>query len=1200
MSTASLELCKDYTNDTLRFKIQQVQQTLLIEQAQALFLTEELVIRAWGMALCSIATQNKVAIGVLKENHTRDDKNIAVVLVNNNGSILNDITATAYKACATIYPENMCSLDLLDKSILVSLHVDITSKMVIVKYNGESFAKESMNILLKRVLHNIENMLDKINNNETTEINDIPKSELAKIMEAACEPEEYSNQTIISLFKEHVNKTPENIAIWTLEKQLSYLELDIASDKLALHLLNLRDNALEKIKNSNISLADGKKLETPLIALYFKRTAGMVISMLATQKAGFGYVPIDIEYNTDRIDYILKDSGAIVTLSDNETITSTISKDGGINNYELLNIDNICYNEEDENSIIDIETLEDNRKLLNSNKLVSSNNTLYVLYTSGSTGVPKGVCLSTRAALSAINATCSTLGAGYKNAVILACTTYVFDLSVVEFYCPLISGSIMKLAPNNIMLKPKLMQKLLEQEPKPTWIQSTPSLLKVLLTSNIFNNTSELEIIDIVVCGELLRQDIALETYRKIKQSQNYKKNELRLYNAWGPTEAAVYGTARCFHSEEEIQEKISLSIGKALYGRGIYLLEPGTSKLVPYGAKGEICVSGPALADGYLNLKEKSDAVFVKGIHPNDSNKILYRCGDICRWRPDNGELEIFGRIDNQVKIRGFRVELGEVEATLVKCNQDKINECAVIAKETDNGTILIAYLAPEGITKKDLNFGALPKYMHPSFIVTLESLPKNQSGKINRKALPDDSAAINTFDGQEVIELQKQQEKEEMLLNPLQKDILKIIRAVLYKPDVKFEDNIFQCGATSISCMQIKNEVESKFSDIIIETETLYSKPSAHLISEDIEIKRSPNKYCLDNDQKISSVLCLHKALNNQSKNLFIFHPAGGVVYVFYELIGEITRIMLENGVDFNIYVVQDVCARDKKKAKQSSIEEMCNSYWEEIKGIQPEGEYFFAGHSVGGLLATEVAGLAQLESSKNSIGNLFLLDANFTNHKTSKLELYYTVKSGQARQYVMIKKNMNIKKNRKIKSKLWGMISHILPKGNHNVHTLPKEASENIKMNKSLNVASQEGSSTCGEINTMKSKDSTTSTSSSDNENSSSDIFTLRVVKLVSHHIKLAQKHGAPLSILNKKSGRNMKINGNVTFFWALNGAKTQKQQKYVTVKEHDLEGFKNLMNSDNEFDLVKLQEANHLDILKNQHSKVLASTIVQKMI
>src|SRR6185369_13576968 len=357
---------------------------------------------------------------------------------------------------------------------------------------------------------------------------------------------------------------------------------------------------------------------------------------------------------------------------------------------------------------------------------VSGANLAYVIYTSGSTGRPKGV-MNTHAGI--VNRLLWMQDAYGLDAsdCILQKTPYSFDVSVWEFFWPLMTGARLVLAQPEGHKDSAYLASVINAQAVTT-IHFVPSMLQAFIESG------ELE-----KCGKLRRVICSGEALPFELQQRFFTASEAQLHNLYGPTEAAVDVT---FWACERGGTRSSVPIGRPIANTQIYLLD-ALSQLVPVGALGELHIGGAGLARGYLGRAEQTAERFVPHPFSSEPGARLYRTGDLARYGA-GGEIEYVGRVDHQVKVRGFRIELGEIESVLD--THAAVREVVVIASEHAVGdTRLVAYVvmdqAAEAVDNNQLREylkQRLPEYMAPSAFVTLAEMPLTPNGKVDRKALP------------------------------------------------------------------------------------------------------------------------------------------------------------------------------------------------------------------------------------------------------------------------------------------------------------------------------------------------------------------------------------------------------------------------------------------------------------------------------
>ncbi|UHA73609.1 non-ribosomal peptide synthetase [Paenibacillus sp. 481] len=486
------------------------------------------------------------------------------------------------------------------------------------------------------------------------------------------------DKTVHQLFEEQVVRTPNHIAIVFEDRQLTYLELNERANQLAHTLRN------EGIQPDH------------LVGLMTERSIDMIVGMLAILKAGGAYVPIDPAYPEDRIRYLIADSGIKLLLTQQHILDRAATLFTG--KVVLLG--------EERFYSTDRSNLE---------PTTGPNNLIYVLYTSGTTGQPKGVMIEHKSAVNVIHFYYNTYYTTMNQKVLLV-TEYTFDPSVEQIFGSLVHGmTIHGITKNNLLNKQYVADYMNKHQINV--LDSTPLLIQEILA-----DIPKVEHLKIVISGgERLEE----------KVKDNLIREGYVLYNTYGPTETTVDAiTGQC-----ELDKAVSL--GKPIHNTSIYILNE-QMQIQPIGVVGELYIGGAGVGRGYLNRPELTAEKFVS--NPFIPGTRMYRTGDMVRWLVD-GSVEFIGRVDDQVKIRGFRIELGEVEAQLAQAAA--VNETVVIAREDEHGQkVLCAYfVADEPLVLTELRSSLaqkLPGHMIPSHFVQLERMPLTSNGKIDRKALP------------------------------------------------------------------------------------------------------------------------------------------------------------------------------------------------------------------------------------------------------------------------------------------------------------------------------------------------------------------------------------------------------------------------------------------------------------------------------
>jgi arthrofactin-type cyclic lipopeptide synthetase B len=493
-------------------------------------------------------------------------------------------------------------------------------------------------------------------------------------------------QTLHGSFEAQVRRTPEAVAVVAGDQALSYTQLNERANRLARYLISL-----------------GVQVDSR-VAICVERSLEMVIGLLAINKAGAAYVPLDPAYPPERLTYMLEDSAPAVVLVHGATraLLGEISA-------AMVDLDQITWQS----------LSADNSQI----PALTPQHSAYVIYTSGSTGQPKGV-VNEHAGV--VNRLLWMQDAYQLTAAdsVLQKTPFSFDVSVWEFFWPLMTGARLVMAQPGGHKDPQYLSEVIERE-HITTLHFVPSMLDVFLANS---DTTRCDSVRQVMCsGEALPGSLVRRFKLQLPGSG--------LHNLYGPTEAAVDVSAwDCTGSIEQTPD--NTPIGKPIANTRMYILD-AQQQPVPQGVVGELYIAGVQVARGYLNRPELSAERFLDD--PFQPGGRMYRTGDVARYRPD-GNIEYLGRNDDQVKIRGLRIELGEIQARLARI--EGVQEAVVLAREEVPGDKrLVAYYTGERLDIDLLRshlLEHLPDYMVPAVFVHLAALPLSPNGKLDRKALP------------------------------------------------------------------------------------------------------------------------------------------------------------------------------------------------------------------------------------------------------------------------------------------------------------------------------------------------------------------------------------------------------------------------------------------------------------------------------
>ncbi|WP_448324076.1 amino acid adenylation domain-containing protein, partial [Streptomyces sp. DSM 41493] len=490
-----------------------------------------------------------------------------------------------------------------------------------------------------------------------------------------CEP---AGCSLPELFAAQAARTPDATAVVCADGNLSYAELDERANGLA-HLLVER------------GAGPGR-----FVGVLLPRTTDLLVALLAVQKSGAAYVPVDPEYPADRIAYMLEDAAPAFVITHGDMAAALPA----LPSLPVLTVDELA----------------DCRAAAPPAVTGHTRLPAYVIYTSGSTGRPKGVLVGQAALVNFLTSMAGWFRLGTDDRW-GAMASAAFDMAGLDFYLPLISGAAVVLVEREAARDPHALAALLSGRGV-TIAEATPTLWRGLLAQA----PEAVRGLRVVVGGEALPPDLAALL----------GESAAEVTNLYGPTETTIYSTRARVAGD--------VVIGRPIANTQVFVLD-GELRPVPPGTAGELYIAGDGVAYGYWHKHATTAERFVANPFGAPGTR-MYRTGDLARWNRD-GDLECLGRTDDQVKLRGFRIELGEVETTLLR--SPAVAQAAVVVREDQPGDQrLVAYVVPSGdapldpAALREQASAALPDYMIPSAIVTLAALPLTPNSKLDRRALP------------------------------------------------------------------------------------------------------------------------------------------------------------------------------------------------------------------------------------------------------------------------------------------------------------------------------------------------------------------------------------------------------------------------------------------------------------------------------
>lgn len=556
------------------------------------------------------------------------------------------------------------------------------------------------------------------------------------------------NKTIQHIFENIVKHQPNNIAVLYENSSITYEQLNSKSNQLA-HFFIKR--GLENDQHVGVIL---------------ERSVEYVITIIAILKAGGTYVPIDPDHPCNRIAHIIKDCNLKFCVTTSLTHTKLL---------DLFENDSII--------LIDTETSLEKQPNNNIRRNIKSHSIANIMYTSGSTGYPKGIEILHKGIIRLVK---NTNFVGVKsNDIVAHIANPMFDAATFELWSALLNGAVLSIINkekvisldsfNTELLKNNISILLVTSAFFDLIVHSSPSILKKMNT--------------LIVVGDVLSTNSVLKLYRS-------KQQPLKIINGYGPTENT--GATTFFEITKYTEFKHSIPIGKPISNTCVYVCDRN-NQLLPIGAIGELLTGGDGLARGYLNNHSLTKEKFIKNIFTHQSSR-LYKTGDLVRWLP-TGNIEYIGRIDKLVKIRGYRVELSEIEHTLL--SHPKITSTIVTLNQySDKNKQLIAFLILKENVQASSNeikqyvSSHLPDYMVPSTYLFVDEFPLNYNGKVDLKKLLDSLYQNNGSDNN-------------LLPNdPRQLELIKIWCNIFKINHLSIHDNFFELGGDSIIAMQIQFE--------------------------------------------------------------------------------------------------------------------------------------------------------------------------------------------------------------------------------------------------------------------------------------------------------------------------------------------------------------------------------------------------------
>ena len=673
-------------------------------------------------------------------------------------------------------------LEIFEKEALFSVRL---------QYNPELYSRHAIN----RFFDHYCALLKGISENQDLlphEYSIVTESEKHRLLVDynATQAEYPKDKCIHHLFAEQVERTPEAVAVVFEDQELTYRELNARANRLA---------------RSLVEQGAGPEV---LVALLADRGIDFLIAMLAIFKTGGAYLPLDPRHPVQRISQALNQSRAafVIAASPYGSLAAEAIASSATENHSVA-------------FILD-ELLKELRQEENLSIPSLPNQLAYVVYTSGSTGLPKGAMIEHRGMINHLFAKIETLRLTEKD-IVAQTASQCFDISVWQFLAALLVGGQVRIFGDEIAHNPASLLDQMELQGI-TILETVPSIMRMMLTEAAHRRVRpDLSAARwLIPTGEALPPDLCRHWFDLYP--------EIPLLNAYGPTECSDDVT-HCPIEKDLSDSAMRTPIGRPIANTQIYVLNPEFQPQ-PIGVVGELCVGGDGVGRGYLNEAGKTSELFMPAPFAMEAGQRLYKTGDLARFLPD-GNLEYLGRIDHQVKIRGFRIELGEIEAALHE--HCAVEQAVVLMREDQpNEKRLVAYVVKADIPEvshkeewREFLSDRLPAYMVPAVFVELENLPLTTNGKLDRRALPVPERAS--------LELGKGYVAPRTLI---EQTLAEIWRHVLGVDQVGVYDDFFELGGHSLLATRLISKIRSQM-NVDLPLKALFERGSVAQLAQLIE---------------------------------------------------------------------------------------------------------------------------------------------------------------------------------------------------------------------------------------------------------------------------------------------------------------------------------------------------------------------------
>ncbi|MBD8496930.1 non-ribosomal peptide synthetase [Paenibacillus arenosi] len=641
------------------------------------------------------------------------------------------------------------------------------------EYSTQLFKPTTIQHMAERFELLVNQMIDGIHR-KVVDICLVTEKERAQIHAWNDTAVDFTKGTIHSLFEKRVQQTPNEIAIVHGEQTITYKELNERANQLARLLQQIGIQSNERV------------------GLCAVRNPNMIIGILGILKAGACYVPLDPDYPLQRKQYILNHCGARKLIVEGvKEANELLHKESDLEVVISLEDGDSSGQWKEMRHELKLYTIDDIQHHLSVNLDLNHDveSLMYVMYTSGSTGVPKGVMVTHANVSNYVQWSISHFGLSADDNMMLV-TSMCFDISVFEMFGALLSTATLHILDIRTLHDPKRLLAYICEHQIHVW-HSVPTLItQALLMLDHYEDEKRFDLRHvrlIMLGGEAWSTTLAEQIRTKFLGAQ--------LYNMYGPTEATIWVTS--FQVPAATSGLKAISIGTPIANNQIWIMDDA-GQLCGVGIPGHIYVSGTNVTPGYYNNAAETASKFV---FEEAMGMVLYRTGDIGRYLAD-GNIEFYGRNDNMVKVRGYRIETGEIEQALLR--KQEISETVVVVRQYQGSASLVCYYVAQTDCKSaQLTAhleGLLPTYMIPSQFVSMDQLPLTPNGKVDRNALPDPASRSDEADVYSTP------------ANELEERIASVWRTVLSVKNIGVHDDFYQLGGNSLLIIKLEVELEKQ----------------------------------------------------------------------------------------------------------------------------------------------------------------------------------------------------------------------------------------------------------------------------------------------------------------------------------------------------------------------------------------------------